>query len=421
MFRVLFLILVVMSSIAVAQMDEKPKAVKYSEFETATNGYVKMIMDGFYVELSNNPASQGYIINYGTDNEIAVREKQFRNAIFFRKFDAARITLVRGGFWKTSKSELWVVPSGAENPQPTSNAEKFDEFGKATIGDVKARLHNLYLELNKNPNSQGYIINYGSKNEIIARENQIRSNITFLKLDLSRVTIKKANANNGVKTEFWIIPADASLTSSDNNVLPQKIAKPIRYEKIGVHSEKFNLWIFGDYFGKLKSQKNVNGYILINADDAEYAEVEKKFSKYLSWSNVDPERVVFVKGKPQNPMTSELWFVPKEVKSPNFTRKAEKFDEFGKLSRAVWKRRMKVIAEKANAIKYDGSQLFIINYGTQKDITVAESLIEKYLFENCRDCFGYNNFKINFVRGKLTAKARRVFWIVPDGAEPPKP
>ncbi len=208
MFRILFLLLFVMSSIAVAQTEEKPKAVKYSEFETATNGYVKMIMDGFYVELGNNPSAQGYIINYGTEKEIAVREKQFQNAITFRKFDGARITLVRGGFWKTSKSELWVVPSGAENPQPTSTAEKFDEFGKATIGDVKARLHNLYVELNKNPNSQGFIINYGLKNEIIARENQIRRNITILKLDLSRVTIKKAGASNGVKTEFWIIPSD---------------------------------------------------------------------------------------------------------------------------------------------------------------------------------------------------------------------
>jgi len=333
MFRILILILVVMSSIAVAQTDEKPKAVKYSEFETATNGYVKMIMDGFYVELSNNPSAQGYIINYGTDKEIAVREKQFRNAIYFRKFDATRITLVRGGFRKKIKSELWVVPSGAENPQPASNAD----------------------------------------------------------------------------------------TSSDNNVLPQRIAKPFRYEKIGVHSEEFYLWIFGDYVGKLKSQKNANGYILINADNSEYAEFEKKFRKYVSLANLDPESIIFVKGKPQNPMTSELWFVPKELKSPDFTRKAEKIDEFGKLSRAVWKSRMKVIAEKANAIKYDGSQLFIISYGSRKDIATAESLIEKYLFENCRDCFGYNNFKINFVRGKLTAKARRVFWIVPDGAEPPKP
>jgi len=333
MIRVLFLILAVMSSIAVAQTEEKPKAVKYSEFETATNGYVKMIMDGFYVELGNNPQAQGYIINYGTYREIAVREKQIRNAIDFRKFDAGRITLVRGGFWKTTKSELWVVPPGAENPQPT----------------------------------------------------------------------------------------EASLTSSDNNVIPQKIAKPVRFEKIGVHSEKFNLWIFGDYFGKLKSQVKGNGYILINADDAEYAKFEKKIREYVSLANLDPERIVFVKGKPENPMTTELWFVPKELKSPNFTRKAEKFDEFGKLSRADWKGRMKAVTEKVSAIKYDGSQLFIINYGTQKDITVAESLIEKYLFENCRDCFGYNNFKINFIRGKFTAKPRRVFWIVPDGAEPPKP
>ncbi len=197
-----------MSSIAVAQTEEKPKAVKYSEFEAATNGYVKMIMDGFYVELGNNPSAQGYIINYGTDNEIAVREKQFRSAIFFRKIDAARITLVRGGFWKTSKSELWVIPSGAENPQPTSNAEKFDEFGKISDGEFKARLDSFYIKLGNNPNSQGFILNYGSAKMVLALEKRISKFITFSRKDLSRVKLKKAGAGNGVKTEFWIIPSD---------------------------------------------------------------------------------------------------------------------------------------------------------------------------------------------------------------------
>lgn len=67
----------------------------------------------FYSELSNNQNSQGYIINYGTDTEIAAREK-------FRHFDRSRITLVRGGPHESGKvyTKLWRVPPGADNPTP---------------------------------------------------------------------------------------------------------------------------------------------------------------------------------------------------------------------------------------------------------------------------------------------------------------
>ncbi len=77
-----------------------------------------MKMDAFFVELSNNPAAQGYIINYGTDREIAKREKQIRNSITFRRYDASRITLVRGGNREVIKTDLWLVPPGAESPTP---------------------------------------------------------------------------------------------------------------------------------------------------------------------------------------------------------------------------------------------------------------------------------------------------------------
>ena len=89
MFRILFLILIVTGSIAFAQTEENiesretPKAVKVDEFEKATNGNVKMRMDVFYVELNNNPAAQGFIINYGNAKEIFKREKQIRNSILF--------------------------------------------------------------------------------------------------------------------------------------------------------------------------------------------------------------------------------------------------------------------------------------------------------------------------------------------------
>ena len=118
MLKILFLILVVGCSAAFAQTEKPPQAILFDEFETATNGYVKWRMDSFFAELSNNPAAQGYIINYGTAGEIAKREKQLRNSIRFRKYDASRITFVRGGTREKIKTVLWIVPPGAEPPTP---------------------------------------------------------------------------------------------------------------------------------------------------------------------------------------------------------------------------------------------------------------------------------------------------------------
>jgi hypothetical protein len=103
--------------------------------------------------------------------------------------------------------------SVAVNPKP----RLFDEFGKLPDDEVKARIQNLYVELGNNPNSQGYIINYGTDKEITNRERQIRKAIDFLKLDPSRVTLVRGGAspNGGVYTKVWIVPPGAANPTPD--------------------------------------------------------------------------------------------------------------------------------------------------------------------------------------------------------------
>ncbi|MDQ6786182.1 MAG: hypothetical protein M3033_05115 [Acidobacteriota bacterium] len=128
MFRVLFLILFVMSSLAFAQTPENNQQEKkahtfaYSyivaEFGRATNTEVKEQFLEFDEILNKQFDSKGFIINYGTGKEMARREKQLRDSIRFRKYDASRITFVRGGNIAKLKSVFWVVPAGAFPPTP---------------------------------------------------------------------------------------------------------------------------------------------------------------------------------------------------------------------------------------------------------------------------------------------------------------
>ncbi len=124
MWRVLFLVLVVTSSTMFAQVEEKslstemPKASVLSEFGKSPNGQIRMLVDNFFLELQNNPTAQGYIFDYGMRKEVAEREKNFRNHIVFRSQDASRITFVRGKVEKEIRTQLWIVPEGAEPPKP---------------------------------------------------------------------------------------------------------------------------------------------------------------------------------------------------------------------------------------------------------------------------------------------------------------
>lgn len=99
----------------------KPIARLFDEFGPLSNDDVKARIQNLYVELGNDPGAQGYIINYGTDREVARREKQIRDAITFLNLDASRVTLVNGGANPRGKgvwTKVWIVPSGADNPTP---------------------------------------------------------------------------------------------------------------------------------------------------------------------------------------------------------------------------------------------------------------------------------------------------------------
>ncbi len=99
----------------------RPSSLLLDEFGNFSTNKVKARIEAMYLKLENEPNSQGYIINYGTDKEITNRERQIRKAIDFLKYDSSRVTLVRGGrnangvgVW----TKVWIVPPGADNPQP---------------------------------------------------------------------------------------------------------------------------------------------------------------------------------------------------------------------------------------------------------------------------------------------------------------
>ena len=96
----------------------KPTPNLVDEYGALKDDDVKARVDNFYIQLNNNPSAKGYIINYGTPAQIKKQKAQIMKAINFRKYDASRVTFVDGPNNGEVKTKFWLVPAGADNPQP---------------------------------------------------------------------------------------------------------------------------------------------------------------------------------------------------------------------------------------------------------------------------------------------------------------
>jgi hypothetical protein len=97
---------------------ENPKPTDYAEkftsFRTAKNGFVSTTLQNFLKKVSEKENSVGYIVNFGTKKQKAVRIKQLNKAFDFMGIGRARIVFVNGSYSKTLKTEFWIMPPKSE-------------------------------------------------------------------------------------------------------------------------------------------------------------------------------------------------------------------------------------------------------------------------------------------------------------------
>ena len=124
MLRIIFLTLVLTSSVVFAQTQENKeqkeigKSYIFAELGKANSVQVKKQFGELEKQLIKDFSSQGYIINYGTAKEIAKREKQLLEFVRICTIDSYRLTFVRGGNGSKLKTIFWIVPTGATPPAP---------------------------------------------------------------------------------------------------------------------------------------------------------------------------------------------------------------------------------------------------------------------------------------------------------------
>lgn len=107
----------------------KPR--KFDEFPSIAFDDDKARLDNLAIELQNAPDAQGYIVVYGGKTSKAGQaDKLGQRSLDYltqtRGIDAGRLVVVNGGYRDTDTLELWLVPQGAQVPQPTPTVQASD-------------------------------------------------------------------------------------------------------------------------------------------------------------------------------------------------------------------------------------------------------------------------------------------------------
>jgi hypothetical protein len=101
---------------------------KFDEFPNLAFDDQKARLDNLAIQMQNEPNAQGYIIVYagrtsrpGTAERLGTRARDY--LVQQRGLDPSRFTVVNGGYRETDYFELWIVPQGAQPPQPTPTVQ----------------------------------------------------------------------------------------------------------------------------------------------------------------------------------------------------------------------------------------------------------------------------------------------------------
>lgn len=132
------------------------------------------------------------------------------NHIGFRKFNPALIEFRFVGGSIEPRTDLWIVPLGAEPPDLDVKAFVAFQFGKISKSRLEKFFGEYFNALLNDENSSGYIVNYGTPTKIAQRERLIVDTIRGIRFDRSRlVFVNGGRSGTGVRTVMWIAPEGA--------------------------------------------------------------------------------------------------------------------------------------------------------------------------------------------------------------------
>ncbi len=107
----------------IAPPSPKPTPREYDEFPVVAFDDIKARLDLYASELQNAPDTTAYVFVYGgrtsrTGEADKLVERSRSYLVTNRGIDSSRLVIANGGYRENAQYELWLVPPGADLPQP---------------------------------------------------------------------------------------------------------------------------------------------------------------------------------------------------------------------------------------------------------------------------------------------------------------
>ena len=259
--------------------------------------------DLFLSELSQNPASQGYVMLYqGTEvlpanYDSPAAERMIRNHLMFRGFDASRVTVINGGFREEGFTQLWIVPPGAVPPSPEYSLPKPEIPTNQTF-----LFDRDYLALEEEDQEKSDYFLQSYKDELEAERIKWEEEYRLERL---------ANGEQDVDVEPEPEAEEYSEIEEDESKLTEE-------EEL---DHKFS-WL-SDSFGSLLAKRTESrGVIIFYADDERFdiqkirGLIDEGVERLHTSANLKGSRIEVVFGGYRSSTDVEFWVVPEEGDDP---------------------------------------------------------------------------------------------------------
>ncbi|HEX8492775.1 MAG TPA: hypothetical protein VF658_08045 [Pyrinomonadaceae bacterium] len=209
----------------------------------ATAGYVAQAreeeaeaMKELKKALDADPQAKAFIVITEPENEdgklefIYPPDSSFvEDALDNAKIDSSRVKIIDGGTVKDKDKSgvtISIIPGDAMREFDANRI--FDQYGDITWGDETTRLDNFLIQLQNDPQSQGYIIVYAGR---VARANEAQSRLDRAKdylvnirgIDPGRLITIDGGYKDDVTVELWVVPPDGTPPAVTPTVNPSDV------------------------------------------------------------------------------------------------------------------------------------------------------------------------------------------------------
>lgn len=272
-----------------AAADAQPaEALKIDEYGRVRHCDMTARLDNFAIEMQNNPGAQALLIGYDPKGEGRGKAGGFLKVGRYyltsvRGIEASRIAVINGGDWdgKEAKTELWLVPEGAEPPLKPAADDKYTvrEFsGKFDTYATDALIYREQMEmgysgddisrqefaekLKQQPGSRGYLVVRSPKGSVPGtwrrigqREEQIiRKDYSIAARRLSSIYGGTAEGDD-VQVELWILPKTARPPEGAKEERAVELRDAVRlnrFDSYGSMDEEAEVWMLKSIAGALR-------------------------------------------------------------------------------------------------------------------------------------------------------------------------